>query len=43
MQPRPADLLVLGLDPGSRKTGWGIVAERGGTLALVDAGSYNFV
>lgn len=37
--PGPADLLVLGLDPGSRTTGWGLVAERGGTLSLVDAGT----
>ncbi|EPR42742.1 Crossover junction endodeoxyribonuclease ruvC [Desulfovibrio sp. X2] len=39
MEPRPADLIVLGLDPGSRVTGWGIVAERGGSLALIDAGT----
>lgn len=30
--------LVIGIDPGSRKTGWGIVAERSGMLELVDCG-----
>ena len=29
---------VLGLDPGSRNTGWGIVREASGVLELVDAG-----
>ncbi|WP_029894101.1 crossover junction endodeoxyribonuclease RuvC [Desulfohalovibrio reitneri] len=32
------ELVVLGLDPGSRFTGWGLVAERSGVLSLVDAG-----
>jgi len=29
---------ILGLDPGSRNTGWGIVREESGVLTLVDAG-----
>jgi len=29
---------VLGLDPGSRNTGWGIVREESGVLTMVDAG-----
>jgi crossover junction endodeoxyribonuclease RuvC len=29
---------VLGIDPGSRVTGWGLVEERGGRLAQVAAG-----
>lgn len=29
---------VIGIDPGSRKTGWGIVADISGTLHLVDCG-----
>lgn len=30
--------LVIGIDPGSRKTGWGIVREQSGVLTLVDCG-----
>jgi crossover junction endodeoxyribonuclease RuvC len=33
-----ADVVVLGLDPGSRVTGYGFVRERSGVLELVDAG-----
>lgn len=29
---------VLGIDPGSLRTGWGIVRERSGILELVDCG-----
>ena len=29
---------VIGIDPGSRRTGWGIVRERSGVLELVDCG-----
>lgn len=32
-------LLVLGLDPGSRCTGYGLVRERSGVLELVDTGT----
>lgn len=32
---------VLGIDPGSRTTGWGIVQEVSGTLKLVDCGAIN--
>lgn len=31
-------IVVLGLDPGSRATGWGLVAEASGALSLVAAG-----
>ncbi|MFZ5425425.1 MAG: crossover junction endodeoxyribonuclease RuvC [Thermodesulfobacteriota bacterium] len=31
-------ITVIGLDPGSRNTGWGIVREQSGVLTLVDAG-----
>ncbi|MFP5222530.1 MAG: crossover junction endodeoxyribonuclease RuvC [Acidobacteriota bacterium] len=33
-----AAVTVLGLDPGSRNTGWGIVREESGVATLVDAG-----
>ena len=33
-----ADLTVIGIDPGSRFTGWGIVREASGVLSLVDCG-----
>lgn len=29
---------VIGIDPGSRRTGWGIVEENSGVLSLVDCG-----
>lgn len=29
---------VIGIDPGSRKTGWGIIADVSGVLSLVDCG-----
>lgn len=29
---------VIGIDPGSRKTGWGIVADESGSLRLLDCG-----
>ena len=32
------DLIILGLDPGSRATGYGFVRERSGVLELLDAG-----
>ncbi len=32
------DLVVLGLDPGSRATGYGLVRERSGVLDLIAAG-----
>ena len=31
-------LVVLGVDPGSQRTGWGIIAEQSGVLRLVDCG-----
>ena len=30
--------VVLGVDPGSQRTGWGIIAEQSGVLRLVDCG-----
>ena len=30
--------LVIGIDPGSRRTGWGLVCEKSGVLELVDCG-----
>lgn len=29
---------VIGIDPGSRRTGWGVVRENSGVLELVDCG-----
>ncbi|MFW6324321.1 MAG: crossover junction endodeoxyribonuclease RuvC [Desulfovibrionales bacterium] len=34
-----SDLIVLGLDPGSRCTGYGVVRERSGVVTLVDVGT----
>ena len=34
-----ADTLVLGLDPGSRCTGYGLVQERSGVLKYLEAGT----
>ena len=31
-------LTVIGIDPGSRNTGWGVVQERSGVLSLVACG-----
>ena len=31
-------LVILGVDPGSQRTGWGIIAEQSGVLRLVDCG-----
>lgn len=31
-------MVVIGIDPGSQRTGWGIVTEISGTLRLVDCG-----
>ena len=33
-----AGLTVIGIDPGSRNTGWGVVSEQSGILSLVDCG-----
>ncbi|NLW82738.1 MAG: crossover junction endodeoxyribonuclease RuvC [Desulfovibrionales bacterium] len=35
----PHDRLVLGIDPGSRCMGYGLVRERSGVLTLVEAGT----
>ncbi|MDE5833200.1 MAG: crossover junction endodeoxyribonuclease RuvC [Desulfovibrio sp.] len=29
---------IIGIDPGSRRTGWGVIRERSGVLELVDCG-----
>lgn len=34
MQP----VTVIGIDPGSQRTGWGVVREVSGVLRLVDCG-----
>lgn len=31
-------MIVIGIDPGSRFTGWGIVAEQGSSFRLIDCG-----
>lgn len=31
-------MIVVGIDPGSLRTGWGIVAEQSGALRLIDCG-----
>lgn len=31
-------MIVIGIDPGSQRTGWGIVTETSGVLGLVDCG-----
>jgi crossover junction endodeoxyribonuclease RuvC len=36
--PGSGDILILGLDPGSRHTGWGLVREVSGVLHMVDTG-----
>lgn len=33
------DITVIGIDPGSRCTGWGVVREESGVLRLVDCGA----
>ena len=33
-----ASLTVIGIDPGSRNTGWGVVREQSGVLELIDCG-----
>ena len=33
------DITVIGIDPGSQCTGWGLVSERSGVLALVACGT----
>lgn len=35
----PCGVTVIGIDPGSRVTGWGVVHEVSGTLRLVDCGA----
>ena len=36
---QPADQLVLGIDPGSRKVGWAVVRARAGRLERVSSGT----
>jgi crossover junction endodeoxyribonuclease RuvC len=38
-QQQPDDILVLGIDPGLRTTGYGLVRERGGVLKAVEFGA----
>lgn len=37
--PQAGCVRVLGIDPGSRRTGWGVVEERSGQLRLIDCGT----
>ena len=37
--PRDEAVRVLGIDPGSRKTGWGVVEKRGNVLRCVAHGT----
>ena len=37
--PAPGRVVVLGLDPGTLATGYGVVARAGGLLTLLDCGS----
>lgn len=32
---------VLGIDPGSQRTGWGVVEDKSGCLSLIDCGIIN--
>lgn len=36
-------MMIIGIDPGSRHTGWGVVEEKGNSLHLVDCGIINAV
>lgn len=33
------DIRILGIDPGSNVTGWGVIEEKSGVLSLVDCGA----
>lgn len=34
-----AETIIIGIDPGSTVTGWGIILERSGVLSLIDCGA----
>ncbi len=34
----PVDVVILGIDPGTANTGYGVVARRGGRLVALDGG-----
>jgi crossover junction endodeoxyribonuclease RuvC len=38
VQPYDAGVIVLGIDPGSRRCGYGVVAREGGRLRVVESG-----
>lgn len=38
MSPSPPELRILGIDPGSRITGWGIIGVSGSELRCIDHG-----
>lgn len=38
MQQLSHPLTVIGIDPGSQRTGWGVIREASGVLTLVDCG-----
>ena len=31
-------MMIIGVDPGSHKTGWGVIEEKGGSLRYVESG-----
>ncbi len=35
-------MLILGIDPGSRHTGWALVETEGGSCNLIDTGRFSF-
>ena len=37
----PASTLIIGIDPGLRHTGWGVIAQNGNRLSFVAAGRIN--
>ena len=43
MNNTPAGIRALGIDPGSQRTGWGVVEERSGVLRLVDCGTIHAI
>ena len=38
MQQLSHPLTIIGIDPGSQRTGWGVIREASGVLTLVDCG-----
>ena len=38
MSPSRPELLILGVDPGSHQTGWGLIGASGSDLRVIDHG-----